>query len=232
MIDHIDYADKLLRRFFNLLPSLYGSGSQVLSMHNLIHVADDARTYQVPLIDISAFWGENYLGLFKNLVRSPHKPLTQIINRLEELESGNQMKVRRRAHVSDILIDRSCEIRQFGHQSFLSVKQIKIYGATLKLYHPNNCVQLKNGNIFLVNKILATHRAVSELQDIYVIGHEELTRQEAFNAPTSSIDVHLVSITEFMEKEKLVCAIDIKYKCVLLKNNGNQWVISLLHTYD
>lgn len=62
-------------------------------MHNLIHVADDVINHNIPLSGISAFWGENYIGFFKNLVKSSNTPLTQIVNRLSELKSGNRLKI-------------------------------------------------------------------------------------------------------------------------------------------
>lgn len=54
-VRHVDYAQDLLRKFFELLPSEYGDDSQVLSMHDLIHVADDVRHNRVSLSEISAF---------------------------------------------------------------------------------------------------------------------------------------------------------------------------------
>lgn len=50
-----DYAKYLLTKFFKLLPSLYGESSQVLSMHNLIHIADDVINHNISLSGISAF---------------------------------------------------------------------------------------------------------------------------------------------------------------------------------
>lgn len=93
VVRYVDYTEEQLRKFFSLLPSEYGEDSQTLSMHNLIHLADDVRYFQLPLSEISAFWGENYIGLFKCLVKSPKKPLTQMANRLFELESGDNMKI-------------------------------------------------------------------------------------------------------------------------------------------
>lgn len=51
----VNYAQELLRAFFKLLPSEYGDDSQLLSMHNLIHVTDDVRHYKVSLSEVSAF---------------------------------------------------------------------------------------------------------------------------------------------------------------------------------
>lgn len=81
MITYNIYARKLLRKIFFLLPSLYGEKSQTLKNHCFIHLPDDVINLNLPLSDISAFWGENYIGKIKNLVKSPYKPLTQILNR-------------------------------------------------------------------------------------------------------------------------------------------------------
>ncbi|CAD6240741.1 GSCOCG00008873001-RA-CDS, partial [Cotesia congregata] len=75
-----------LLKFFFLLPSLYGKNSQTLNMHNLIHLPDDVFNLNLSLSESSAFWGENYIGKMKKLIKSPYKPLTQILNRLSELE--------------------------------------------------------------------------------------------------------------------------------------------------
>lgn len=57
-------------------------------MH-LIHLADDVKNFKMSLSELSAFWDENYISIFKKLIKSPNKPLIQIINRLSELESEN-----------------------------------------------------------------------------------------------------------------------------------------------
>lgn len=105
-----DYANDLLRKFFDLLPSLYGRNSQVLSWHNFIHVADDAKHFKIPLNDLSGFWGESYIGLFKKFIKSSNKPLTQIVNRLDEIESGERMIIKRKYLLNDWTISKNPEV--------------------------------------------------------------------------------------------------------------------------
>lgn len=112
-------------------------------MHNTIHISDDVRHFKVPVSEISAFWGENYIGIFKKLVKSPLKLLTQIVNRLAELEKSESIKVQRRAVVQDLLIDESYGIIQYLQQEFAVVSRVTLYGVILKSSHPNNTVQLK-----------------------------------------------------------------------------------------
>lgn len=92
---YVDYADELLKRFFQLMPVLYGDASQVMNYYNLVHIADDVRCFQVPLDDLSAFWGENYIRKFKKLVQSVAKPLPQIVNRLNAFESSDNVKIKK-----------------------------------------------------------------------------------------------------------------------------------------
>lgn len=63
----IDYAHHLL----------------LLSIHSLLHLADNARMYGV-LDNVSCFPFENFLGQLKKLVRKPSKPLEQVMCHLSE----------------------------------------------------------------------------------------------------------------------------------------------------
>lgn len=85
-VTHADYANKLLRKYVYLMPSLYGKDSQVLNNHNLIHLAEDVKQMQASLSFISAFPFENCLGKLKKFVRSPKNPMIQIVKRLSESE--------------------------------------------------------------------------------------------------------------------------------------------------
>ncbi|KAL4710477.1 hypothetical protein ACJJTC_008879 [Scirpophaga incertulas] len=67
--------------------AIYGLEFLVYNVHMLCHISDDTRVFGA-LDDFSAFPFENYLGALKNLVRSPNKPLQQIVKRLLEMESS------------------------------------------------------------------------------------------------------------------------------------------------
>lgn len=118
--DSTDYANDLLKKFFNLLPSLYGRGSQVLSWHNIIHVADDAKNFKIPLNDLSGFWGESYIGLFKKFIKSSNKPLTQIVNRLDELEYGERMIIKKKYLLNDWIISKNPEAVFYRNKNYIT----------------------------------------------------------------------------------------------------------------
>jgi len=78
-----DYAQDLLIYFVQNMSILYGPQNVTYNMHNLIHLAADAKRLG-PLDSFSAFPFENFLFTLKKLLRKFDKPLQQICNRLDE----------------------------------------------------------------------------------------------------------------------------------------------------
>lgn len=60
----VSYADQLLSMFVSELGAIYGPGSVVYNMHNLLHVADDVAKYGI-LDKFSCFQFESKLGSIK-----------------------------------------------------------------------------------------------------------------------------------------------------------------------
>lgn len=83
-LDLVDYAEALLRKFFQLLPAFYRPLSQIMNSHNLIHLADDVRTTGVHLTYISAFPFESCLGHLKQIITAGKDPLAQLVRRISE----------------------------------------------------------------------------------------------------------------------------------------------------
>lgn len=76
-VDHINYARDLLKEFFELLASFYGSDSQIMNSHNLVHITHDVEYTNMALSAISAFPFENVLGKIKWMIGGRNKPLAQ-----------------------------------------------------------------------------------------------------------------------------------------------------------
>jgi hypothetical protein len=55
------------------MPYLYGPQSQVMNVHNLLHVADDVMNFNCSLSRISCFPFENTLGEIKRVLRTANK---------------------------------------------------------------------------------------------------------------------------------------------------------------
>lgn len=80
---HIKYAEELLVWFVHKMKDLYGVETLSYNIHSLTHVADDVRNFNT-LDSVSCFPFENFLGYLKSLIRSPNRPLAQIVRRLSE----------------------------------------------------------------------------------------------------------------------------------------------------
>lgn len=57
----VDYAEELLHLFVQHFAELHGGNTAVYNVHNVVHMADDARKYGA-LDFVSAFCFENCLG--------------------------------------------------------------------------------------------------------------------------------------------------------------------------
>jgi len=117
-----------------LLPPLYGEQSQVLSMHYLIHLADDVINLKMSMSKLSAFWGESYISIFKKLVKSPNKPLAQIINRLSELESRKQFKIQEKRYLYNCVFQ-SSNTYIYKEEEYIIIASINV---NLLCVYPDN----------------------------------------------------------------------------------------------
>ncbi len=85
-VDHIKYADQVLRHFVTNFSALYGDFHIVYNIHSLIHLAGDVLIHGA-LDTFSCFGFENYLGKLKRLLRNSRLPLKQIVRRLSEIDA-------------------------------------------------------------------------------------------------------------------------------------------------
>jgi len=81
----ISFASVLLHQFVSEAGMLYGAGSLVYNIHNLIHLCDDATEFGV-LDQLSCFQFENKLGHMKKQLRTGNKPLAQFCRRKSQLD--------------------------------------------------------------------------------------------------------------------------------------------------
>lgn len=81
--EHLEYAESLLKYFVKKYKYFYGEKNVTYNVHNLIHLANDARRHGT-LDEFSAFKFENYMSEIKKLLKNSGNPLLQIANRLTE----------------------------------------------------------------------------------------------------------------------------------------------------
>lgn len=82
--EYLDLARKLLDRFVKNFESIYGRHLISHNIHGLLHLCDAKFG---PLDQCYTFPFENFVSVLKNMIRKPHKPLEQIVNRYNEKTS-------------------------------------------------------------------------------------------------------------------------------------------------
>lgn len=78
------FAHKSMVSFVEHFGELYGKDEIVYNVHQLIHLAEEYRTFGT-LDNILGFRFENYLGQIKQLLREAPQPLQQVVKRLSEI---------------------------------------------------------------------------------------------------------------------------------------------------
>lgn len=79
----IDYGHNQMVHFIKTFGILYGTENINHNVHNLIHLAEDVKTFG-PLDGFSCFKYENYLQILKRQLRKGDKALAQIVKRVME----------------------------------------------------------------------------------------------------------------------------------------------------
>ncbi|KAF5272403.1 hypothetical protein FQR65_LT17405 [Abscondita terminalis] len=77
-------ALNLIKKFMINFEKLYGSKELVYNVHSIKHLVEDILKKNITLDSISCFPFENALGHLVKLIRTPNKPLEQVICRLSE----------------------------------------------------------------------------------------------------------------------------------------------------
>ena len=140
---HCDYANELLRLFVSDFGKLYDKITLVYNIHNLIHLAADAQKFG-PLQSVSAFAFESYLGNIKRLLRSPNRPLPQIIRRMSEMSSCSNVCANEKGLK---LFDNSYHFEGpmlHNYRCYRQIRQIKFYGLIFSIVPGDNCVKIGN----------------------------------------------------------------------------------------
>lgn len=134
---YLPAAERLYRNFTEKFGELYGNENSTYSSHSLIHVTDDVERFGV-FDNYSAFPGESNLGFLKNLVRSGHLPLQQVVRRIAERDSCEKI----------------CEFeRQEVEKEGLHKEIFRMKGLRLDSSEKNGWILTKNKDIFKITRI-------------------------------------------------------------------------------
>lgn len=217
-----NHAKKYLNRFFKVLKKFYGTKSQTINAHNLLHVADDVENMQCSLNNISSFPFENLLGKIKRrLLRTLHRPLAQLCRRLHEKNLRNKCKRTVLPTILEILKFRQGEIQE-----------IKYKGSIISVHSPNNVVLLGDKTIFEIEKI-AKSNSNDELQ---LTGKIWKKKESLFLDPIDSASLFMFQLWNRPSRDvRNFMLSSVTKKMVMFKMNEesnkpeNVYVIPLLH---
>ncbi|KYN17993.1 hypothetical protein ALC57_09708 [Trachymyrmex cornetzi] len=221
-----DTARSYLKKYFLLLPQLYGQESQVLNAHYLLHLADDVRLEHT-LNDISAFPFENQLGLMSKLLRSANKPLAQICRRIHETNI-----IKKKVAIPPVLRIIT-QKKVAGDRQLLLKLQYRNFSITAK--KPDNIFMLNNDRII---KIVSLGYCYKSIDDLRITGVCWMKKKPIFRSPTISTDLHMWQLEAKPSKNIVKFQLkDIKFKIVLMplpsKRNNLEYekvfAIPLLH---
>jgi hypothetical protein len=220
--DFINYAEELLIAFVKHYSDLYGSDMVVYNVHNVIHLADDARKYG-SLDKVSAFCFENYLGKLVNLVNKPSQPLQQVVRRLLERREFLVHEGTRNGmgditpgdeHHSGPVPSGIGLCRQFN--------RITMNGVRISSSIGNNCIVIGN-DIAVVRNILKKD------SNIFFVYQKFLLRQNFYTYPLESSEIGIYQVSQLSSDLFVGSLCNFKKKNVMLPFKDTFVVIPLLN---
>lgn len=199
---HLRFADIALNKYVGGCESIYSKSIMSYNSHGLLHLVEDVRTAEDDLDSFSAFPYESNMMLFRQLCRSPNKPLQQIAKRLAE-----KSYYQKTAPTDDLTGIRTSHLRHRNDESGTKYfDNIKTSEFSLSTKSPNNCVKVNN-DVFIIGDIILQNDVYS-LQ-LYKYGRIE----EFYNVGISSIDVGIFLCSNLQTEFTTVRLDDVTKKC-------------------
>lgn len=218
------YAKELLFYFVQHYEILYGKENMIYTVHNLIHLSDDAKRLG-PLDSFSTFPFENYLHTLKKLLRKYERPLSQIHRRIIEKKTANKYKQNKNTVKYPILISQNK--RDIPFECSESFESLKFRNFKLSCSSQADCFCfLKNNKVFKVHYIGLQNKIP------VIIGQEfkNYSNLEFYPCNSQDMNVFVVKkndLTEF----KCFSVNEIVRKAVVLPYKKDKFCIfPLLHS--
>lgn len=224
----IDFAHELLVMFIKHSQDVYGLQFLIYNVHMLCHLCDDVRLYGV-LDNYSAFPFENYLGSLKRLVKSPKKPLQQIVKRLKEIELS-----------TSFLNYASKEVSVFYPHDFGPKPNVdNVYDCFKKAvykhfaiyvfdYRKSDCYCFtKNNKVIEIHNILRCDYKKS----LFVYCKEFTLYNSYYMYPINSIAIDVFKVSNLSDL-KILAMEDIVSKCVVIPEKDYFVSLPIVHTLN
>ncbi|XP_077262776.1 uncharacterized protein LOC143897763 [Temnothorax americanus] len=225
---YYDYANDLLRNFVQNMEHLYTAESVTYNLHNLIHLAADAKNFG-PLDTFSAFPFENFLFKIKKLLRKFEKPLQQIYNRLSEQSNLVSNKIEHSSNNLEgpQLLQKSNKLLQMGCTN--AHTRIKFPAFTLTTKEYNNYCYIKENNSI---KIVCIQSIGYFHEDAVILGRKFMSMSSLRNYPCDSSNLHIFVVKNLSDNLEMwpVSSIQNKGFLIPLKIDcASYLILPLLH---
>ena len=218
----LDYAQQLLVAFVKHYIELYGTDMIVYNVHNVIHLADDAKKFG-SLDKVSAFCFENFLGKLVKLVRKPSQPLQQVVGRLLERRTVcGDTSYDSAVHDTTVSGEHQTGHLPCGLGACLQYRRVIINGVCISTTRGNNCIILRNEIVVVCNIIKIEG-------DVLLIYQKFCFQDDFYCYPLQSSKLGIFQVSH-LSNEKLVGRLsDFKRKMVLLPFGNTFVAIPLLN---
>ena len=211
-------AQKHLLTFFQLMPTYYGESSQVINVHNLIHISDDVLRMNQSLDEFSAFPFENALGFLKTLLKSSTRPVSQIARRIDNLRQGKETSFPLVCPVRKQLEVPVVRKKETGLDKII-FETTKLRGMTLTATRPDNIAITNSGEIIKIEEMYITLVNGIPQGSIMIKGYKLPIIGGLFDYPKSSRKIGIYVVNNVEENlihfpVNLICSKGIFFKIV------------------
>lgn len=230
-----DVAEKMLIDFLINFKALYGIDHFSSNLHNLRHIVDDVRKFG-SLDTISAYPFESKLFYIKRLLRSGNLPLSQVANRITELQESELLyKITKKQSIPFELSGKMEKVQTNDASliSFLNAKNTIIYSEVTFPQFKLNVLKDRDRWILLKSfEIVCLKYIINTAENKLVLYGSVLNKiSDYFEYPIRSSQLNIYSSDCEMRSIKFFMESDIYCKMVKITYDQEKSVfIPLYHT--
>lgn len=206
------YSERLLDHFVESFGKYFGESEISLNVHSLYHITEDVREHG-SLEKFSAFIFENFMQSLKKKLRKSDRPLQQIYRRCKEKENFS-CSINHQAESNDFKT-------HFEKQS-ITFCRVEVVCQDER----NNCCQLKNGKIVIVEELITSKNGIKTLR---VREFHEATDFYCLKDFRSSI-VGVYKVAKLSHTFICIPVTDLQSKCYRMPYRDGFVVATLLHS--
>lgn len=221
-----DLANEYLSMFVIHCEKIYGRQFYVYNVHTLCHLSNDVKRFGA-LDSYSAFPFENYLGKLKSLIKSPQRPLEQIIRRLFEIDHIDNVDSTTIENTKCLMEHHNGPLT-FGISVCSQFKKLSLKNCILSIFSYNSsdsyCITKEN-------YVVQIHNILKVNNKILILGKKYNEYDSFFTYPQNSKDLNIYCLNKLSTTLELWNIYDIVTKCWVFTRTDDIVVsYPLLHT--